>query len=169
MKSGFKLAYRNIRYAGLTGGTLPENPNIIDVSQIPFDDVDAYDRLLFPDNRSQFLKSWLNQPERVALGILQNGKLTGYGMIRPCRSGYKIGPLFADDPIIAETLFLSLKSQVKPGNPFFLDIPEKNPHAIDLVKRHQMQIIFETARMYTGIIPDLSLDKVFGVTTFELG
>ena len=29
--------------------------------------------------------------------------------------------------------------------------------------------VFETARMYTGAIPPLRLERVFGVTTFELG
>jgi hypothetical protein len=29
--------------------------------------------------------------------------------------------------------------------------------------------VFETARMYTGAVPRLRLERVFGVTTFELG
>jgi len=29
--------------------------------------------------------------------------------------------------------------------------------------------VFETARMYTGAIPRLRLEQVFGVTTLELG
>jgi hypothetical protein len=29
--------------------------------------------------------------------------------------------------------------------------------------------VFETARMYTGAIPPLRLERAFGVTTFELG
>jgi hypothetical protein len=29
--------------------------------------------------------------------------------------------------------------------------------------------VFETARMYTGAIRPLRLNRVFGVTTFELG
>jgi hypothetical protein len=29
--------------------------------------------------------------------------------------------------------------------------------------------VFETARMYTGTVPRLRLERVFGVTTFELG
>jgi hypothetical protein len=29
--------------------------------------------------------------------------------------------------------------------------------------------VFETARMYTAAIRPLRLDRVFGVTTFELG
>jgi len=45
--------------------------------------------------------------------ILQNGTLTGYGVLRMCRTGYKIGPLFADSPETAERLFLALmKSKV---------------------------------------------------------
>jgi hypothetical protein len=29
--------------------------------------------------------------------------------------------------------------------------------------------VFETARMYTGPVPAVALERVFGVTTFELG
>ncbi len=29
--------------------------------------------------------------------------------------------------------------------------------------------VFETARMYTGPAPAIALDRIFGVTSFELG
>jgi hypothetical protein len=32
-----------------------------------------------------------------------------------------------------------------------------------------MTPMFETARMYRGRAPDLPLDRIFGITTFELG
>jgi len=32
-----------------------------------------------------------------------------------------------------------------------------------------MHPVFETARMYTGAIPELPMDRLFGVTSFELG
>jgi hypothetical protein len=32
-----------------------------------------------------------------------------------------------------------------------------------------MKRVFETARMYTGPDPRIELNKVFGVTSFELG
>lgn len=76
-------------------------------------------------------------------------KLAGYGVIRKCRRGYKIGPLFADREEIAETLFLALTGRI-PGEEFFLDIPEPNAAAGLLVRRHNMQSVFETARMYSG-------------------
>jgi len=92
-----------------------------------------------------------------------HGEVSGGG-----RRGFKIGPLFADDPHIAGTLFQGLASRV-PGQPIFLDTPEANPAAIELAKRHGMEPVFETARMYTKGSPAGRIDRCFGVTTFELG
>jgi hypothetical protein len=47
--------------------------------------------------------------------------------------------------------------------------PQVNQAAVDLAERHQMKVVFETARMYRGQEPTLPLDRLFGVTTFELG
>ena len=33
------------------------------------------------------------------------GELVGYGVLRECHQGYKIGPLFADDEDVADSLF----------------------------------------------------------------
>ncbi len=168
-KSGFELAYRNIRYEGVSGGEPVTNLDIINLSELSFAAVEAYDRPFFPDNRTRFLKAWLNQPESIALGIMQKGKLSGYGMVRACRSGYKIGPLFADSPELAQSLFVSLQAGVKPGKPIYLDVPEANQDAVALAENHKMKLVFETARMYTGDFPDLPLNRLFGVTSFELG
>ena len=168
-KSGFKLAYRNIRYEGVSGGATPADAAIIKISPAQLESVESYDLPFFPDDRARFLKSWLNQPGSVALGIAPGGKFSGYGVIRPCRSGYKIGPLFADDAELAEILFLALNSQVEPGKPLYLDVPEVNREAVNLAEKRQMKLVFETARMYTGRFPYLPLNRLYGVTTFELG
>lgn len=168
-KSGFKLAYRNIRYEGFGGGDLHQNSEIVPLSTLPFETIDSYDRPFFPANRSQFIKAWINQADSHALGIMQNGKLVGYGVIRQCRSGYKIGPLFADSPEFAESLFLALKSKVKPSEPVYLDIPEVNQAAVALADRYNMTVSFETARMYRGEVADMPLNRLFGVTSFEIG
>jgi GNAT superfamily N-acetyltransferase len=165
---GFRLAYRNIRYRGLASPETADVPGIIDLQEIPFGDLVVYDRGIFPAERPVFLQHWINQPEGAALGCEDNGKLTGYGVMRKCRQGYKIGPLFADREDIAERLFLALTGRI-PGEEFFLDIPESNVNAGLLVRRHSMQSVFETARMYSGAVPSLPLEKIFGVTSFELG
>lgn len=51
----------------------------------------------------------------------------------------------------------------------YLDIPEVNSFALELVKRHNMKVVFNTARMYKGAAPELPVEKIFGITTFELG
>ncbi|MBN1154601.1 GNAT family N-acetyltransferase [candidate division KSB1 bacterium] len=168
-KSGFKLAYRNIRYEGVSGGDFCEDSLIINLSELPFEVIADYDRLFFPQKRSQFLRAWLRQPESIALGIMPDGKFSGYGMIRTCRTGYKIGPLFADNSELAECLFTALKSSVAPGRPIYLDVPEVNQDAVGLVEKHHMKVVFETARMYTDAFPNLPFKRLFGVTTFELG
>ncbi len=168
-KSGFNMAYSNIRYEGISGGKPPYDAEIIELSTLPFKTIEAYERPFFPEGRPLFIKSWINQPDCTALGIMRDGKFQGYGVIRACRSGYKIGPLFAECPKQAESLFLALKSRVKAGEPIYLDVPEPNQAAVSLAKRYNMKIVFETARMYTGEEPAIPLHRIFGVTSFEVG
>jgi GNAT superfamily N-acetyltransferase len=168
-KTGFSLAYRNIRYQGIGGGPFPAGPGIVPLATLPFGEICAYDKPFFPDDRVRFLKCWIEQPRSTALGILRNGRLAGYGVLRPCRSGYKVGPLFADSPLFAEALFLALKAHAPEGAPIYLDPPAVNPAAVDLANRHNMTAVFETARMYRGKSPDLPMKRLFGVTSFELG
>jgi len=168
-KSGFKFAYRNIRYQGNGGGKFPKNSSVIKLSEINFETVNFYDQKLFPENRTEFLKSWINQSDSKALGILKDNKLAGFGVIRKCNSAYKIGPLFADNADLAEELFLVLKSQTKSTDKFFLDTPEINKAALNLAETYKMNVVFETARMYTKEAPNISVNKIYGVTSFELG
>ncbi len=168
-KSGFKLTYRNIRYEGISGGKPFESSKIKELSSLSFDTIESYDRPFFPENRSKFIQSWIKLPKSNALGVMQDGKLAGYGVIRKCITGYKIGPLFANNFELAELLFLALKARVKPMEPVYLDIPETNHKAVDLVDQYNMKFVFETARMYTGKNPDILLNNLFGVTSFELG
>ena len=97
-----------------------------------------------------------------------DGVLTGYGLIRSCRQGFKIGPLFAADGATADALFRGL-GDFATGEPIFLDVPENNPQALALAERHGLREVFGCARMYYGPRPDQPDDEIYGVTTFELG
>jgi len=168
-KSGFKLAYRNIRYQGVGGADAKRNADIVPLSSLPFEVVDGYDRPFFPADRSTFVKSWIAQPQGHALAILDDGALAGYGVIRQCREGYKIGPLFADDSARAESLFTALSALAGPAQQVFIDVPECNREAVALCERHGMRMCFETARMYSGKEPAIPLERLYGVTSFEIG
>ncbi|MTF40570.1 GNAT family N-acetyltransferase [Cyanobacterium aponinum] len=168
-KSGFKLAYRNIRYQGISNHNIEINKTVIDLSSISFEIINNYDKQFFPDDRTNFLKQWIRQPESKVLGIIEGDKLRGYGMVRVCDFGYKIAPLFAENFSFAESIFVALQSNIPEGKTFYLDIPEVNHQANILVDKYNLNLVFETARMYNREIPSLPVDKIFGVTSFELG
>lgn len=168
-KSGFELAWRNVRCEG-RGGTPPSRDDrLVDLATLPFDSVRAYDRAFFPAGRSAFLRAWLAQPGAAAIGWVDDGRLRGYGVIRPCVSGWKLGPLFADGEAIAEALYGALCGHAGADDPVFLDIPEPNALAVALTRRHRMRTVFETARMYTGTAPAMPMRRTYGITSFELG
>ncbi|MGO9233658.1 MAG: hypothetical protein ACLP4V_06050 [Methylocella sp.] len=82
------------------------------VSALAFDEIARYDGAVFPAARPSFLRRWIRQPQGAAFGVQGKQRLEGYGVLRACRRGFKIGPLFADDPHIAGTLFQGLASRV---------------------------------------------------------
>ncbi|WP_421726171.1 GNAT family N-acetyltransferase [Bauldia sp.] len=166
-RSGFVLSERNIRFTGVLD-TTPSGASEIRELTGPTPDLVAYDRGLVPAERSRFLAHWINPDHRRALVWHDDGAIRGYGVIRPCRVGYKIGPLFADRPEIADALLRDLVAPVGPAE-VALDVPEPNANGLALVERYGMKPSFETARMYRGPAPTLPLDRVYGVTTFELG
>jgi ribosomal protein S18 acetylase RimI-like enzyme len=164
-KYGFQIAYNHIRYQGTGGGTVP--PNVVELKNVPFPELVTYDRQLFPTERSHFLQSWISPSQRSAFGVVK-GKLTGYGVIRESRTGFRIGPLFADDQQTAEQILLALLAKC-PDAPVFIDVPDVNKAAIALVQSYGMKPVFETARMYTKGMPCLPINRIFGVTTLEIG
>jgi hypothetical protein len=161
----FRIAHYNARYEG-TGKRV--RSALADISGVPFKELEHYDRRFFPAYRTAFLNSWISQPGTFGRVTLDNGVITGYGVIRPCYRGFKIAPLFADTPEIAGELFSSL-SGLAAGQPVFIDIPVCNQAAVQLVERHGMNKVFETARIYRGTPPELPLNGIYGITSFELG
>ena len=168
-RSGFRLAYRNVRYEGVSASSREGGKELVPLDGVPKGLIEEYDLRCFPVPRERFLACWLSMPQSRGAAFLENGVLSGYGVLRKCRQGYKIGPLFADDLDKAESIMLFLMSYAEEGAPVYLDVPEVNAQAVRMAEKHDMKRVFETARMYTGPDPEIELNKVFGVTTFELG
>ncbi|HEY3672156.1 MAG TPA: GNAT family N-acetyltransferase, partial [Acidimicrobiia bacterium] len=169
-RDGFVTAHHSVRYGGTldltsTGGD--------DLRALGIGDLDAlvtFERAhqVFPAPRPAFLARWLTAPGSTALAVGDGNRIEGYGVARACREGHKIGPLFCPDRTAAERLLLALVAHVDDG-PIFLDVPTPNVDGTALARDLGLEPVFETARMYRGPAPELYLDRVFGVTTFELG
>ncbi|WP_407356390.1 GNAT family N-acetyltransferase [Methanolobus sp. WCC5] len=165
-RMGFRSFYSNLRYEGTGGGDIPDG--VIDISDVPFDTLSDYDCKKFFCPRPEFLRSWIQQPGSGAFALLDKETIKGYGVIRKCFEGYKIGPLFADDKDTARKIFHALKS-IAGEDRFYLDVPEPNNDAVSMAEDEGMSIVFKTIRMYKNGEPELPLGSIYGVTSFELG
>ncbi len=166
---GFRPCYKSVRHQGVGTGQERKAEGIKYLSEVPTEKLLAYDDQCFPVPRHVFTNSWIRQTGGIALASVNDGELSGYGLLRKCYLGYKIGPLFADDEGVAESLFSALCGHAPQGAPVFLDTPATNSAALDLAKRHHMHPVFETVRMYSKEEPHLPMERIYGVTSFELG
>ena len=173
-KGGFQFLHRDFRFQGTASAqsSVPASNStlcdVVDLSTLAFDEINQYDQAIFMAPRSEFLRRWISQPACHALGATHNGKLVGYAIARPSRTGYRIGPLFANDPAIARMLFQSLLTRL-PHQQVQIDVPECNTAGVEMVKSSGFQEVFGCARMAFGPPLPRPLQNIFGVTTFELG
>ncbi|MFJ3582427.1 GNAT family N-acetyltransferase [Streptomyces sp. NPDC090127] len=151
-------------------------PGAPDPSVVPVHDVDAaalaaYDSACHHAERPRFLVPWLTTPGHRALARVVGGRLTGYGVVRPAEDEARIGPLFADTPADAAVLLDALAAEARAFGSarIAVDMPEANPAAARLARDRGLEPTFETARMYTAPVPPIAQERVFGVTTLELG
>jgi GNAT superfamily N-acetyltransferase len=166
-KSGFELAYLNIRCAGIVTAGAP-TAGVGALHDVPMALIESNDATVFPAPRPAFLRTWIRAPGHIGRALMRDGALSAWGVIRPCRRGWKVGPLVADDRVSAEAVLSALVADIG-GGEIFLDVPSLNHEAVALAQGLGLAPVFETARMYTGRVPLLRLERVFGVTTFELG
>ncbi len=80
----------------------------------------------------------------------------------------------ANDERIAEDLVLALWKYIQglansPDATIQLDTTENNPHAGSFARKLGFRKIFNTARMYHGIKPPMEEEKVYGLTSLEIG
>ncbi|MFY2825881.1 GNAT family N-acetyltransferase [Ruegeria sp. MALMAid1280] len=173
-KSGFAFAYNNYRFTGTVGDikrTLTRSAGTEALTAVS-NELKAYDRQLFPTARDTFLQGWISAPGHVSRVYSEDGQIKGSATLRPCRVGYKVGPLFADRADIAESLLASLLETLaedQSRQDVYIDIPQPNQAAFALAAKLGLEKVFETARMYSDHEPDVDLNRIFGVTTFELG
>lgn len=168
--SGFELAWNNIRFGGVPQ-RLDSRPAGVETRAVsaPSAALEALDTQVFPAPRRAFWTTWLAAEGHVSLEAVSAGEPAGFATIRPCRSGWKIGPLTANSKAAAEALLTRLLEEVPEGDEVFLDVPEPHGAAVGLARDLGLEPVFETARMYRGKTPELAIEHIFGVTTFELG
>ncbi|GAB0101376.1 GNAT family N-acetyltransferase [Nocardia sp. JMUB6875] len=166
-RSGFELAYNSARFTGVPRLPLPDN-TVTALSPTDFAVLHPYDSACHPADRPDFLTAWLNEPGHRTFARIVDGTVTGYTTLRPARDSLRVGPLFADTPADGRQLLAALAAHAA-GMPLAVDVPLNNEAAVRLMEEAGLKPSFETARMYTGPVREYRADRIFGVTTLELG
>lgn len=170
---GFRVAYRNARYSssGLPApAPLPSSPAppLRPATAVDFDVLVEFDSRHCFGPRPEFLRSWIQGQGRDSLVAFDaDGAIIGFAASRQTSQGHRIGPVFAGDPQTARTLILELAGRV--GGRVAVDVPLPNLPAVELLEGLGMSRSFETARIYRGPDPGLPLERIFGITSLELG
>jgi hypothetical protein len=133
-----------------------------------FEDIEAFDRAFVPAPRQAFLKGWLGQVGVQIAGIRESGVIAAYGVVRPCRAGFKIGPLFANRADLGRDVLGELLGRVA-GDQVQIDVPEPNTTGLAMVRDFDLSMSFGCVRLYHGPDPRLPVDRIFGVTSLEFG
>jgi len=165
-KFGFKPSHSHLRYKGKIAGRIATN--LIDIKNVDFEQLCRYDEKYFPSSRTNFLSTWIHQPHGKGYAIIQDNELVGYGMIRKAVDGFKIAPLFAENDEIAEKIFLALAIYAD-SNQIYIDVPDINKTAVAMFEKFEMTSTFECVRMYKEKPPNIDYQKIFGITSLELG
>jgi len=169
-EGGFEPQYLSSRFQTTASLTLTEiDGHVTPIYDADLEDISDLDRRCFPGERPAYLSAWLRQPGAQSLCYRQeNGKVAGFGTLRPCREGSKIGPLFAETPDVAKALMAALLLTAKDAT-VSMDVPSRNPIASQLCKQFEMKSVFECTRMYFGPKPTYDPSLIYGLTSFELG
>lgn len=165
-RGGFNKQFADMRYR-LNGRTIDVHPNV-ERGVGCVNELLAFDKSCFLFDRPRFLASWWNQPDGAVFRYVENGEIVGYATLRLATEGHRIGPLFANHPKAAIALVQACLSEVPEGN-VDLDIPMSNPHARALVEQLGGEAVFECARLVHGEVPAWPLERIYGITSFELG
>lgn len=165
-KMGFRKAYETTRWSG-TPSALTKEQNIENANSHVFNELLPFDSLYFPEDRSDFLASWIRVP-RTCFIVRCDGKVAGYAVIRACLEGFKVGPLFARNIATARSL-LAACGTVADGETLHLDVPDLQVDFGQYLKDCGFNSSFATARMYLGPPPQVEMSGIFAITTLELG
>jgi len=161
---GFVRAYETVRMSGVPAPASADGVTPVSVEMLP--EIAAFDRRCFPRPRDEFLSVWLASP-RVALALIEDGRVRGYGVLRRCVEGHKVGPLFAETTEAAGQLLSALAGHA--DGPVQIDVPASQDAFIAILGDAGLLPGFSTARMYRGTPPRIDPSAVFGITSLELG
>lgn len=150
-----------------------QNINTFDPSF--FNKVIQYDSMVFYGRRENFLSTLLKTQGVKAFLKMEEDNIVGYGIIRNCNNGFRIGPLFANDFETAKSLMEKLLNSVANTNKkVILDSPSLNKYLVCLAEYFKLEREPEndTQLMIKGDLPYnvmTNIEKNYAIASLEMG
>lgn len=175
--SGFKEYYSNNRWGRKLSEGKENTSTLKKDSSYPhvmFKNIIEYDKSVFKYDREKLLNCMLSMPQTfTVVSWEKEGGINGYGIIRPCETGFRIGPLYANDLDSAKSLCELLLAKI-PGQSIIIDIPTPNIFGSMFAEYFNLEPISvaNTVAMFKEQEPtqmEQSAVKCYGVTSLELG
>ena len=142
-------------------------------SDVDFETLFNYDKLIFGYNCKKFLYRWLFSPASHSCVALNNdGSVVGYIVLRKSMvpdKGYKIGPLFCENIDVGKDLIQSVLETISKddtSSSILIRCPiDKNPHVRELLTFLHGTMVDEYTFLSTNGQPKGCIDKWFAVTS----
>ena len=139
-----------------------------------------YDSNVNGFSRQAFLKKWIFAPNcHTSVALDSNGEVVGYSVVRSTlrkefEEGWKIGPCYADNSLIARCLYQDLLIKVYASDPqavIDVNVPSGQhfKETVRIMKELQGKLVNQSVGMYLGGIPNISFKNIFAITSSQLG
>jgi GNAT superfamily N-acetyltransferase len=170
-RSGFTAYHNHLRYRGSCTGLKVDNEFIVPLGLVDFETLKRLDAYFHPAPRDSILLWWWRNLENgQAIAFFHQNSLLGYGVIRTCQSGLRIGPLYALQPRVAKDLLSYLLGLYDGTHTVFIDVPEINHLSVDIIENvFGMTCVHSCARMYLKSSPAIEWNQVYGLSFLEVG
>jgi hypothetical protein len=142
---------------------------VVNARDIRFDDVIAYDSGIHTVPRAVYISNWAEHASATTYVALKSGRVVGYGVLRPADLGYKMYPLYADDPKIAKALFCRLASGIPSGQDVIFTHPIDNDYANAFVAGNKLVTYLSMTRLYNKWNIPVDIKRVYSISTSEYG
>lgn len=129
----------------------------------------ALDALCSPHDRIAFLTTWIAAGEGTLVYSRGPGYgVEGFGTIRRCRTGVRIGPLIAATSTAARAVFDTLTASHR-GEHVVIEAPTLNRFAAGLARDRGLERGPATARMYSTPVRPTALAYCYGLASPAYG
>ncbi|XP_055931802.1 uncharacterized protein LOC129962102 [Argiope bruennichi] len=124
----------------------------------------AYDQALVGFRRSLLLSMSCNEMNSKTFVAFKNGVCVGFGTIKEsCLGAGRVGPLYADDPAVAEVILRKLLESFPGRNGFAMMTISSNVPANSFLRRLSCPVKEECHRLYTKKRMIVDTNKIYAL------